>query len=240
MSSDQEKREMVFAFYGNYFLLLKEVESSSTQISLKEFLEKKPNLADTILHKLEKQAVKLVEKGLTRHTIVQAILYDFYLNANDMERIKNLNDLLKEKLPALLASTQGLYVACACFTMIDAKDRKGVLKTLKEDIKEMFTNRMAHLFLIHIVSTLDDTTLSKKKIISVRNISALMNSRIRNFSKLLMNSSTTSVTRTYIWVSSPRRASSISYLKRLKHWRHSMINHPARSLIKSGEPKSLR
>jgi hypothetical protein len=73
---------MVFSFYGNYFLLLKEVESTSAtknhQISLKEFLEKKPNLADTILHKLEKQATKLVEKGLTRHTIVQAILFDFY------------------------------------------------------------------------------------------------------------------------------------------------------------------
>ena len=88
-------------------------------------------------------------------------------NSNDIERIKNINDLIKDKLPALLASTQGLYVACACFTMLDAKDRKGVLKTLKEDIKEMFTNKMAHLFLIHILSTLDDTTLSKKKIITV-------------------------------------------------------------------------
>ncbi len=77
---------MVFSFYGNYFLLLKEVESSSTaadakvkpQITLKEFLEKKPNLKETILHKLEKVANKLVEKGLIRHTIVQALLYDFY------------------------------------------------------------------------------------------------------------------------------------------------------------------
>ena len=94
-------------------------------------------------------------------------------NSNDIERIKNINDLIKDKLPALLASTQGLYVACACFTMLDAKDRKGVLKTLKEDIKEMFTNKMAHLFLIHILSTLDDTTLSKKKIITVSSDSDL-------------------------------------------------------------------
>ena len=83
---------MVFAFYGNYFLLLKEVESGNGpttvdpktgkitpyQISLKEFLEKKPMLTETILHKLEKVSTKLVEKGLTRHTVVQAILYDFY------------------------------------------------------------------------------------------------------------------------------------------------------------------
>ena len=73
---------MVFSFYGNYFLLLKDVESTSAtkgqNISLKEFLTKKPMRAETILHKLEKQATKLVEKGLIRHTIVQAILYDFY------------------------------------------------------------------------------------------------------------------------------------------------------------------
>ncbi len=72
---------MVFSFYGNYFLLLKEVEATKGKdqnVSLKEFLEKKPNLAESILHKLEKVANKLIEKGLTRHTIVQAILYDFY------------------------------------------------------------------------------------------------------------------------------------------------------------------
>jgi pumilio family protein 6 len=101
-----------------------------------------------------------------RHTIVQAILYDYYQNATDIERIKTVNELLKEKLPAILASTQGLYVACACFTMLDAKDRKLVLKSLKENIKEMFTNKLAHLFLIHIVNNLDDTTLSKKKILT--------------------------------------------------------------------------
>lgn len=28
LSTEQEKREMVFSFYGNYFFLLKEVESS--------------------------------------------------------------------------------------------------------------------------------------------------------------------------------------------------------------------
>jgi hypothetical protein len=50
--------------------------------------------------------------------------------------------------------------------MLDAKDRKNALKSLKENIKEMFTNKLAHLFLIHILGTLDDTTLSKKKIIT--------------------------------------------------------------------------
>lgn len=73
-STESERKEMVFAFYGNYFLLLKE---QSTKFSLKDFLEEKPNLKETILTKLEKVAMKLVEKGLTRHTLVQAIVKDY-------------------------------------------------------------------------------------------------------------------------------------------------------------------
>jgi hypothetical protein len=31
----------------------------------------------------------------------------------------------------------------------------------------MFTNKIAHLFIVHILNTLDDTMISKKKIITV-------------------------------------------------------------------------
>lgn len=51
--------------------------------------------------------------------------------------------------------------------MLDSKDRKNALKALKENMKDSFTNRMAHLFVIHVLSTLDDTTLLKKKIVAV-------------------------------------------------------------------------
>jgi hypothetical protein len=66
---------MVFAFYGNFFYLLKEVEDESkgikqSQISLKQFIELKPQLSDNIIHKLENVTLKLIEKGHTRHTIV--------------------------------------------------------------------------------------------------------------------------------------------------------------------------
>lgn len=73
-STESERKEMVFSFYGSYFLLLKE---QSSKFSLKDFLEEKPNLRETILTKLEKVAMKLVEKGLTRHTLVQAIIKDY-------------------------------------------------------------------------------------------------------------------------------------------------------------------
>lgn len=85
-----------------------------------------------------------------------------------MERVKNIANDLKETIPTLLSSKQGLYVACVIFTVLDAKDRKVVVKTLKDILKEMMTNRIAHLFVIHVINTLDDTMLTKKKILQVR------------------------------------------------------------------------
>lgn len=54
-------------------------------------------------------------------------------------------------------------MACTFFSLLDAKDRKVVIKGLP--IEEMMTNNIAHLFLIHIITTLDDTQLTKKKIL---------------------------------------------------------------------------
>jgi len=69
---------------------------------------------------------------------------------------------MKEAFPAVLASKDGLRVACALFNLLDAKDRKLVVKSLP--VGEMATNRIAHLFLMHVANNLDDTQLTKKKL----------------------------------------------------------------------------
>ena len=70
---------------------------------------------------------------------------------------------MKEKLPALLSSKEGLNVACGLFNILDAKDRKIALKSLP--VTEMATNKIAHLYLAHVANTLDDTQLTKKKLL---------------------------------------------------------------------------
>ena len=72
---------MVFSLYGNYNLLLKELESSQAsneRLNLKLFLEKKPQLTEQITQKVQRVCEKLVDKGLIRHTIVQAVLCDYF------------------------------------------------------------------------------------------------------------------------------------------------------------------
>ena len=81
----------------------------------------------------------------------------------DISKVKQLAELLKEKFPSILASSQGLRVACALFNLLDAKDRKAVVKSLP--VGEMAVNKIAHLFVIHVANNLDDTQLTKKKVL---------------------------------------------------------------------------
>ena len=165
--NEVHRKEMVYAFYGQYFLLLKQMdeEGDTTATSLIQFCEKKPQLADQILEKIESIVQKLVEKGMSRHSIVQAIICDYVLCQKDQQKIAWLAESMKEKLPSLLASKQGLTVACILFNVLDTKDRKMVVKSLQEPLKEMVTNKIAYLFIVHVLNNLDDTVISKKKIL---------------------------------------------------------------------------
>lgn len=135
-SDDNQRIEMVIGLYGNYFLLLKDFineenkKPNSAKLRLKTFLELKPNLTQGIMDKLENVVQRLVEKGMIRHSIVQAILLDYISCQPDKEKLKLLAEMMKEKLPALLASRPGLAVACGIFNVLDAKDRKLAIKAL--------------------------------------------------------------------------------------------------------------
>ena len=161
---------MVFSLYGNYSLVLDEVfpdgHNHGDTNPLKVFMEKKPQIANNILTKMEPMVQKLVEKGNSRHSFVQAVLMDYVecqaVAENGLGKLKFLADLMKEKMPAILASKEGLRVACALFNLLEAKDRKAVVKSLP--VEEMSTNKIAHLFLIHVANNLDDTQLTKKKV----------------------------------------------------------------------------
>jgi hypothetical protein len=65
---------MVHAFYGQYYLLIKTVEDTDIDdgkvMSLKNFISQKPQLAERLLGKIEDIVQKLVEKGMSRHSIV--------------------------------------------------------------------------------------------------------------------------------------------------------------------------
>jgi len=97
---------MVYSFYGKYFLILQDNKDKS----LKKLIKEKPIIKEGLVSKLESITHKLIDKGMTRHTIVQSILFDYLTIADNEERLELVN-LLAEVFPALLSSKRGLKVA---------------------------------------------------------------------------------------------------------------------------------
>jgi hypothetical protein len=50
--------------------------------------------------------------------------------------------------------------------LLEAKDRKIVVKSIQEPLKEMIVNKVAHLFILYIINNLDDTVMTKKKLLN--------------------------------------------------------------------------
>lgn len=156
-----KKTEMITAFYGEFFLIIKENEGKT----IKELIDEKPIIKEGIVSKLENLTHKLVDKGMTRHTIVQAILFDYVSIAENEEQLELLNMLL-EVFPALLSSEKGLQVACGLFAIASSKERRSIIKTLKPVVKEMITNPISSLFILYVCLNLDDTVQTKKSVMN--------------------------------------------------------------------------
>lgn len=157
----EQKKEMLSAFYGEFFLILQENKGTSIQ----DLVEQKPIIKEGLVGKLESITHKLIDKGMTRHTIVQAILYDYLSIANNEDRLELVN-LLSEVFPALLSSDKGLKAACGLWAVASSKDRRTIIKVVKPLVLEMAVNPISSLFLLYICMTLDDTVQCKKSIVN--------------------------------------------------------------------------
>jgi hypothetical protein len=161
LATMREKKQLIHSFYGNFFLLLQENKAKS----IRKLVKEKPSLKEAILNKLESLAHKFINKGLSRHTIVQAIIYD-YFSISDEEQQGELLGILLENFPSLLGSKPGLKVACGLFSIASSKDRRTIVKLLKPHVEEMSTNQVASLFLLYVCWSLDDTVLLRKSIVN--------------------------------------------------------------------------
>jgi pumilio family protein 6 len=157
----REKKQLIHSFYGNLFLILQENKSKS----IRKLIKEKPMLKDSVVEKLESLSHKFIEKGLIRHTIVQAILYDYFSISTDEQQLELLT-LLTENFPALLGSKPGLKVACGLFAIASSKDRRAIIKLVKPLVEEMSTNQVSSLFLLYVSLTLDDTVMSRKSVVN--------------------------------------------------------------------------
>ena len=74
--------------------------------------------------------------------------------------------LFKEQIHQLAHTKDGSYAACLLISYGTAKDRKVMIKSIKDIITQMSTDQYGHMVLIVICAVVDDTKLVTKSVLA--------------------------------------------------------------------------
>jgi pumilio family protein 6 len=77
-----------------------------------------------------------------------------------------LVSLFKEQLHQLVHTKDGAHAACLLLSYGSAKDRKVMIKSIREIIPQMSTDQYGHTVLIILCAVVDDTKLVSKAVLA--------------------------------------------------------------------------
>lgn len=126
---------------------------------LKKYPEKRPDVMSHAYKRLQ----AAVEKGSIGFNVIHAVMLQYAKNINltTSER-ENFVDLLTEGFAEIVHTPEGSETASRVLAMATAKERKHLLKTLKEFGFQLASDDYGCFVLISLFETIDDTVLVRK------------------------------------------------------------------------------
>lgn len=109
--------------------------------------------------------MKIATKKLVDNSLVHAILLEYIEEAPEQDR----NEIITAFIPhlATIASTkQGSRAAVLCYLYSVAKERRAMLKSIKEHVVKLCVHEHGHLLILEILNSTDDTLNIKKTVIA--------------------------------------------------------------------------
>lgn len=131
--------------------------------SLKNTWEGSELLKNGILNSTKMNLLKIASKNLVDNSLVHAVLLEFIEEAAELER----NEIITAFIPHLAAissTKQGSRAAVLAYLYSVAKERRAMLKAIKEHVTKLCIHEHGHLLILEILNSTDDTLNIKKTI----------------------------------------------------------------------------
>ncbi|CAK4072390.1 unnamed protein product [Aphanomyces euteiches] len=151
-------------FYGKEFAYFKS-EMEDKKKTLADIIDHSPSKKEEILTHVADLLNRMVDKQLLGLAFVQALMLE-YLTVASTERINAMVPNIRDAAVALLATRAGAKVVVICLSVGTPKDRKRIIKTLKDKVFEACNHISGYLVLLRILDVVDDTVLVQKSILS--------------------------------------------------------------------------
>lgn len=163
-STGEQRLQMIREFWGAEYAVFKDSGKGKTVLDIVNELSEKKQLVMTNLFGTIKASV---EKGSTGFQILHAAMREYTtILADDIEKndkqIREFIDLLAPQFAELVHTPEGAEVASTLVALSNAKERKQIVKSLKQHGSELIKNENGNTVLITLFMTIDDTVLLHK------------------------------------------------------------------------------
>lgn len=184
---------ILISFYG----LDKILPPSDLELTLEEILVKYPLKRETILKNLEDHILYLVKQDHIESPLFHRILSDFLSHSNPGNIQKILEEDLIPTIPLINHTVDGSYCSILIFAHSNTKERKKIIKLIKEFILKMIYDERSSNFIIGILHLIDDTVIAGKALLEPLKdqISFLIDDRI---GRKILNYLTSGLNKKYI------------------------------------------
>lgn len=155
-----QKRQIVREFYGSEFALFKDHAKDK---SLADIIAEHPEKRPFLMKNLKETISAAVQKGSIGFTIIHAAMLEYVKNLDPTTSEKDeFIDVITEQFAEMVHTNEGSQVATRVLAMATPKERKQLIRSLKDFADKLAEDEYGHFVLITLFNTVDDTVLVHK------------------------------------------------------------------------------
>jgi pumilio family protein 6 len=157
-STSKQRNQMIREFWGSQYAYFTDENDTRNIVEVcAESVEKKKLIAGNLFGTIKAS----IEKGSIGFQILHAAIKE-YVQIFEGQEVRDFIELVTDQFAQLVHTPEGCECACIILAKATAKERKGLLKSLKEHAEALATNEHGQTVLQVIFMTVDDTVLVQK------------------------------------------------------------------------------
>ncbi|XP_013099769.1 protein penguin [Stomoxys calcitrans] len=159
VANAKQKIYMRQEFYGD---LYKKTKDDKVKTMADCYMET-PVMKASILSAVKANLEHVSNKQLVDNSLVHAIMLE-YVKEMEEDKVEETVTMFAPLIPLMLTTKDGCQASIICFYKSTPKNRRAIIKTIKEHLIKICTHEHGHLFIIALLNSLDDTKATKKAI----------------------------------------------------------------------------
>ncbi|KAJ4969379.1 hypothetical protein NE237_016080 [Protea cynaroides] len=164
LGNASQKQRLLLELYSTELQLFKDLVSTK-ESRVMDLISKLGLQKASVIRHMTSLVQPILEKGIVDHSIIHRLLVEYFSIADKSSATEVIQQLSGPLLVRMIHTRDGVKVGILCVKYGSAKERKKIIKGLKDHIGKIAKDQYGAMVLICILSVVDDTKLITKIIV---------------------------------------------------------------------------